>query len=192
MDKKSISYWKLFISAFFLSAFTFGGGYVIVPLMRKRFVDDYGWIEEGEMLNLIAISQSAPGPIAINTSILVGYRLLGVPGAFVTILGTVLPPFVIISVVTLFYEAFKENAAVGAVLKGMSAGVAAVIADVIVKMGKNIISGKDAFGILLMCFSFLAVFLFGIDVKIIIPACGALGLILSIFRRTKRRGDDAA
>ena len=97
-----------------LSAFTFGGGYVIVPLMRKKFVEEYRWIEEKEMLDLVAIGQSAPGPIAVNTSILVGYRLAGVPGAFFTILGTVLPPLIIISVISLFYTAFRESPAVAA------------------------------------------------------------------------------
>jgi len=79
--KKDIKfYWTLFYSTFSLSAFTIGGGYVIVPLMRKKFVEELDWIDEEEMLNLVAISQSAPGPIAVNTSIMVGYRLAGVRG----------------------------------------------------------------------------------------------------------------
>ena len=82
MEKKSL-YIKLFKSTFFLSMFTFGGGYVIVPLMEKKFVNELGWISEDEMLDLIALGQSAPGPIAVNTSILVGYRMAGVPGASV-------------------------------------------------------------------------------------------------------------
>ena len=72
--KKSI-YRKLFISTFYLSAFTFGGGYVIVPLMKKKFVDDLNYIEEEEMLNLVAIAQSSPGPVAVNASILLGYKV---------------------------------------------------------------------------------------------------------------------
>ena len=88
--------WKLFISTLYLSAFTFGGGYVIITLMKKKFVDEYHWIDEEEMLDLVAIAQSAPGPIAVNGAIVIGYKLAGVPGLLVSILGTVTPPFVIL------------------------------------------------------------------------------------------------
>ena len=88
--------WKIFVSTLYLSAFTFGGGYVIVTLMKKKFVDEYHWIGEDEMLDLVAIAQSSPGAIAVNGAIVVGYKLLGIPGALVAILGTILPPFVII------------------------------------------------------------------------------------------------
>lgn len=79
--KKGLSfYWKLFSATFSLSAFTFGGGYIIIPLMRKKFVEQYHWIEEEEMMDLTAIAQSSPGAMAVNASILVGYRLAGIPG----------------------------------------------------------------------------------------------------------------
>ena len=109
MEKNIKFYWKLFLSTFTISAFTIGGGYVIVPLMRKKFVEELKWIDEEEMLNVVAISQSAPGPIAVNTSIMVGYRLAGIWGAFVTTIGTVLPPLVIITVIAKFYISFKEK-----------------------------------------------------------------------------------
>jgi chromate transporter len=179
--------WKLFISTFQLSAFTFGGGYVIVPLMRKKFVDKYKWIEETEMLDLVAISQSSPGAIAVNASILIGYRLSGIPGAFITVLGTVLPPLVILSVISLFYVAFKQSTVMNFILKGMNAGVAAVVADVTVTMGKNILDEKSVFSTLVMFLSFAAVFFLNIDVKIIILAGGVLGLAYAFYiRRTQR------
>lgn len=187
MDKGWKFYWKLFISTFSLSAFTFGGGYVIVPLMRKKFVDKYKWIEDKEMLDLVAISQSSPGAIAVNASILIGYRLSGIPGAFITILGTVLPPLIILSVISLFYVAFKQSAVVNAILKGMNAGVAAVVADVTVTMGKNIIDEKSVFSILIMISSFAAVFFLNIDVKIIILAGGVLGLAYTFYIRRKQK-----
>ena len=130
MKKDLKFFWTLFISTFTLSAFTFGGGYVIVPLMRKKFVETLGWIDEEEMLDLIAIAQSAPGPIAVNSSIIIGYRLAGIPGALVTTFGTVLPPMVILSAISQFYTAFRDNVVVSLVLKGMGIGVAAVIVDV--------------------------------------------------------------
>lgn len=100
---------KLFCSTFYLSAFTFGGGYVIIPLMRKKFVEQYHWIEEEEMLDLTAIAQSSPGAIAVNASILIGYRLAGLFGALVTVLGTVLPPLIILSVISVAYTALPEQ-----------------------------------------------------------------------------------
>jgi len=187
MNKDWKFYWKLFTSTFFLSAFTFGGGYVIIPLMRKKFVDEYKWIEEKEMLDLAAIAQSSPGAIAVNASILIGYRLSGIPGAFVSILGTVLPPLIILSVISTFYIAFKESAVVNAVLKGMSAGVAAVVADVTVKMGKDVVDEKSVFSVLIMVLSFIAVFFFDVDVKLIILACGLLGLANVFLYRLKHK-----
>ena len=109
MKKDARFYLKLFLSTFKLSAFTFGGGYVIVPLMRKKFVHELHWIDDTEMLDLIAIGQSSPGPIAVNTSIMIGYRLAGIPGALVTVLGTVMPPLFTISIITLFYAQFKDK-----------------------------------------------------------------------------------
>lgn len=90
--KKSTTMWKIFISTLYLSTFTFGGGYVIVTLMKKKFVDDYHWIEENEMLDLVAIAQSSPGAIAINGAIVIGYKLAGMLGVIVAVMGTVIPP----------------------------------------------------------------------------------------------------
>ena len=90
--------WKIFISTLYLSAFTFGGGYVIVTLMKKKFVDEYHWIGEDEMLDLVAIAQYSPGAIAVNGAIVVGYKLAGIPGALVAILGTILPPLSLIHI----------------------------------------------------------------------------------------------
>lgn len=95
MHKKN-KYWQLFLSTFKLSACTFGGGFVIIPLMRERFVKELHWIEEEEMLDLTAIAQSSPGSIAINASILVGYHVAGIPGALITVVGAALPPLIII------------------------------------------------------------------------------------------------
>ena len=104
MKEKRTVLWKIFISTLYLSAFTFGGGYVIVSLMKKKFVDEYHWIEENEMLDLVAIAQSAPGAIAVNGAIVVGYKLAGIAGVMTAILGTVIPPFLILSVLSVFYQ----------------------------------------------------------------------------------------
>lgn len=174
---------RLFLSTLYLSAFTFGGGYVIVTLMKKKFVDQYHWIEEDEMLDLIAIAQSAPGAIAVNGAIVVGYKLAGLLGTLVAIIATILPPFFIISVISLFYSAFQNNLIVSRMLEGMQAGVAAVIASVVYEMGRGIIHGKNAGSITIMAGAFLAACVFQINVIYIILVCGVIGVI-----RTKLSG----
>lgn len=189
--KKSLKlFWKLFSSTFYLSAFTFGGGYVIVPLMRKKFVEDLHWIEENEMLDLTAIAQSSPGAMAVNASILVGYRIAGFAGALVTVFGTILPPLIILSVISLFYQWFSTNVWIAALLKGMQAGVGAVIADVVISMGWDVIKTKSILSILIMVCAFTATFVFDINVVLIILACGVIGLIATLIR--PRRGKGAA
>lgn len=140
MQNKKHVLLKIFISTLYLSAFTFGGGYVIVTLMKKKFVDEYHWIDEDEMLDLVAIAQSAPGAIAVNGAIVVGYKLAGLIGAAVSIVGTILPPFLIISVISLFYTAFRDNLLVSQMLEGMQSGVGAVIAIVVYEMAGRYIT----------------------------------------------------
>ena len=164
MDEKSRKtiLWKLFISTLYLSAFTFGGGYVIVTLMKNKFVDEYHWIEENEMLDLVAIAQSSPGAIAVNGAIVIGYKLAGVVGIFITILGTILPPFIVLTVVSIFYNAFKSNWLISQLLEGMQAGVGAVIASVTVDMAAPIVKEKNhlsliiylAFGVYSMYYNY--------------------------------------
>lgn len=170
-------YAKLFRSTFVLSAFTFGGGYVIVPLMRKKFVEEYQWIDEVEMMDLIAIAQSSPGAMAVNSSILIGYRMGGVLGALVTVFGTILPPFLIISVISLFYQSFKENWVANTVLVGMRSGVAAVIVDVIYKMGKSVLQEKQAISIAVMVGAFVASYVFRVSIAICLLISGIIGII---------------
>lgn len=177
MKKDLKFYFKLFASTFLLSAFTFGGGYVIISLMRKKFVDQYKWIEENEMLDLTAIAQSTPGAIAVNASILVGYRMAGVPGALLTVFGTVLPPLIILSVISIAYTAFRDSTMVAYTLRGMQAGVAAVIIDVVINMILNITKEKKKFPILLMLIAFVAAFVFDVSVIIIILVCGVVGAV---------------
>ena len=179
--KKDFAFYrKLFASTFYLSAFTFGGGYVIIPLMRKKFVEQFHWIEEEEMLDLTAIAQSAPGAIAVNASILIGYRLAGIFGALVTVAGTVLPPLIILSLISLAYTAFQNSLIVKLVLRGMQAGVAAVIADVTITMGWDVLKKKKLLPILIMAGSFLAAAVFDVNVILIILVCAVIGLLATL------------
>lgn len=178
MHKKH--YLKLFISTFYLSAFTFGGGYVIVSLMKKKFVDNLKWIEEEEMLNLIAIAQASPGAVAVNASILIGYRIGGTLGAFIAILGTVLPPLIIISIVSVFYASFRNNEIISRALKAMQPAVAAIIFDVVINMGKNTVEQKKSMAIFIG--AFIANYIFKINVIYIIVTC----VVLGIFQRNEK------
>ena len=134
---------KLFFASLYLSTFTFGGGYVIVTLLKEKFVDQYHWINEDEMLDLVAIAQSSPGAIAVNGAIVVGYKLGGISGMLMCVLGAIIPPMVILSLISVFYDAFRSNYYIAALLKGMSAGVGAVIISVVYDMGKNVVKSKD-------------------------------------------------
>ena len=178
-------FWTLFTSMLSLSAFTFGGGYVIVTLMKKRFVDELGWLEEQEMLDMTALAQSCPGPIAVNTSILVGWKLARFWGMVVAVLGTAIPPLVILSIISLFYKAFAENRYVAMTLKGMQAGVAAVMLDVVVTMGSNVIKKRSVLHIILMIFAFICVFFLDVNVIFIILAAALIGIISVLFARKK-------
>ena len=177
---------KIFLSTLYLSAFTFGGGYVIVTLMKKKFVDEYGWIREDEMLDLIAIAQSAPGAIAVNGAIVVGYKLAGMAGAVTAIVATVIPPFVIISLISVCYELFRDNFIVSQILEGMQAGVAAVIAAVVWEMGAGIVRGKDPASLMIMAGAFAAACIFQVNVVWIVIVCALLGVIRTLWGRRKK------
>ena len=177
MDKNIKFYFKLFLSTVYLSTFTFGGGFIIIPLMRKKFVEEYHWIEEEEMLDLTAIAQSSPGSIAVNAAILVGYRLAGVLGALITIIGTVLPPLIILSLISFGYKTFSDNLVVNYILRGMKAGVAAVIIDVVISMCLELFKEKKILPIIVMIGAFVATFILRINVIIIIIISGFMGVV---------------
>ena len=184
-------YWILFTSCLYISAFTFGGGFVIIPLMRKKFVENLKWLEETEMMDLAAIAQSSPGAIAVNAAILTGYKIGGVLGAMIAMLATILPPMIIIGIISFFYVAFRENVVVNAVLKGMQAGVAAVICDVVIRMGTGVCKEKNVMFVLIMAVAFILTFFLDINVVYIILGCIALSVIVFFVKagiRKKKAG----
>lgn len=176
---------KLFLSTLYLSAFTFGGGYVIITLMKQKFVAHYHWIEEEEMLDLVAIAQSTPGAIAVNGAIVIGYKLAGPLGALVAIVGTVLPPFVIISLLSLCYETFQGLYAVQKILEGMQAGVGAVIAAVAWDMGRGVVEERDTVSTVILAASFVAACFLEINVVYIILFCGLLGVVRTLLEKRR-------
>lgn len=185
-SKKKIL-WNLFISTFYLSAFTFGGGYVIVTLMKKKFVDTLHWIEEDEMLDLVAIAQSSPGAIAVNGAIVVGYKLAGLLGSFIAIFATILPPFLIISAISVLYDLFRTNIWVSLMLEGMQVGVGAVIASVTYEMGLGVVREHNPLLIIIMIIALIANYILGINVVYIILVCVLLGILQTCIKRRFRK-----
>ena len=180
MTTKSEILKKLFFSTFYLSAFTFGGGYVIITLLKQKFVDELHWISEDEMLDLVALAQSSPGPIAVNGAILVGYKLAGIPGVLTSVLGAVIPPFVILTLISSFYTVFKSNLIIKTLLTGMKAGVAAVIMSVVFDMMTGVTKSKDPALVIVMIAAFLANFVFHINVVFIILLTAAFGAFRTV------------
>ena len=189
-DKRAILK-KLFFSTLYLSTFTFGGGYVIVSLLKTKFVDELHWIDENEMLDLIAIAQSSPGAIAVNGAIVVGYKLAGMPGIFCAILGAILPPFVIITAISAFYTAFKENFFIQNMLSGMRAGVGAVIISVVYDMGRGVAKLRSPILIMIMIVAFLANYYFKINVILIILLTALIGAIRTVVSAKKEAASDS-
>ncbi|WP_208560308.1 chromate transporter [Marinilactibacillus kalidii] len=187
--KKSALYWKLFTSTLYLSSFTFGGGYVIVPLMEKKFVQELNWIDEDEMLDLISISQSSPGSLAVNASILIGYRMAGFLGAMTTVLGTILAPLTIITLLSFVYNVVRDNPIVSNLLLGMQAGVAAIIVHVVYSMGMRIIRRKEVIPVLVMIAALIAGILFNVNILYLLFFSGVIGGIATFYQlRTEEKG----
>ena len=176
---------KIFLSTLYLSAFTFGGGYVIITLMKQKFVDELHWIDDDEMLDMVAIAQSSPGPIAVNGAVIIGYKLEGIAGVFSAVLGAVLPPFVILTVISMFYSAFRNLFVVQSLLTGMKAGVSAVILSVVYDMAAGVVKGKDPVNIAVMILAFVATYFGKVNVVFVILITIAFGAVRTIWREER-------
>lgn len=185
MQKEKYFYFKLFWYMFRLSACTLGGGYVIVPFMRDLFVDRLHWIAEEEMLDYVALSQSAPGAVAVNASVMVGYRLGGLRGLLVSVCGTVLPPLLLLSVLSYVYSFFITNAVIAGILKGMQACIAAVVADVVVSLASPYIKTRKFLSVVLMAAAFLAVAVWKVNAVYVVLAGMGVGIFLTVVRQKR-------
>ncbi len=179
---------KLFASTLYISAFTFGGGFVIITFMKRRFVDELHWIDEEEMLDLAALAQSSPGAIAVNAAILVGWRVAGFAGMLTAVAGTIIPPMAILTVVSYFYAAFASNVWVALALKGMQAGVAAVILDVVCSLGANVLKAHRPSDLAVMAGAFIATAVFNVNVIWIIAAAALIGCVTVLLGSRKEAG----
>lgn len=184
--KESSLLWTLFTSLFSLSAFTFGGGYVIVPLMEKKYVEELQWINEEEMLDLVSIAQSAPGSLAVHVAVLIGYKMDGYRGALVATLGTVLPPFTIMTLVSFVYLAIRDNWVVNNLLLGMQTAVAAIIINVVYSMGARIVKQKKFLPIFMMGFSLVALIVFDLNIIYLLLISGFVGGLSTYYEMKKK------
>lgn len=183
MEKKNVNLLKLFLSMMTISAFTFGGGFVIIGMMRKKFCDELHWVSDDEVLDMTAIAQSAPGALAVNSAVIFGYRIAGIAGALTSVLATIIPPIVIISVVCMIYDAFSTNVIVQTALQVMRAGVVAIIVDVVIDLAGNVVKTKNILNICLMIAAFVATWYFKVSSIVIILLFIVLGLGMSMLNR---------
>lgn len=176
MDSKYKKLFELFSTTFLISAST-SGGYAIIGMMKNKFVNKNNWLSEDEMSDLLAIAQSAPGPIAINASILVGYRVAGIFGALLTMLGTTLPPLIIMMIVSTCYEQFKDNMIIKYLMRGMQAGVVALLVSITVDLFTNLTKQNSIISYLLFIVAFVLIQFTNINVFFIAVGCAIVGII---------------
>ncbi|MBP5707324.1 MAG: chromate transporter, partial [Spirochaetales bacterium] len=172
----------LFLTFLRIGAFTFGGGYVMIPLIQKSVSDDKGWITHDEILEIVAIAESTPGPLAINTATFVGYRIGGVIGAFLATIAVVLPSFVIIILISTVLQAFSSNEYVRYAFMGVRAGVIALIVRAVVSMTKKA-KNKNVMFFVIMGLAFAAVVFFRVNVLLVIACSGVIGLVSFLIAR---------
>lgn len=171
----------------FISTFTFGGGYVVIPMIRKYFVEQKKLFSEEELMEMAAIAQSSPGAIAINLSILAGKRTAGWIGILISSLCSILPPIIILSFISNWYAAFSNNSYIAAILKGMQAGVAALIVDLIIDMYKMILEEKSVLLNLLVPAAFIANAFFNVNVMLILVVSSLISIFFLFMQSVVKR-----
>lgn len=171
---------KLFKETFLLSAVTLGGGYVIVSIMQKKFVQQYKWLSEEEMFDLIAIAQSAPGAVVINTSIGVGYRLAGVMGSITAAVGTILPPMLFLMLTFLMYDVIKDNSLMRIFMQGMQIGATALIVDVALTMAGGLYTKRNWVDAIVFGLALVMAVVFNINVLYIVVSMSMIGTLLKL------------
>lgn len=171
----------LLFGTMYVSAFTFGGGFVIVTFLKRKFVDELHWLTEEQMLDITALAQSSPGAIAVNAAILIGWQTAGFAGMVTAVLGTIFPPMAILTAIFFCYDAFAANRYVALMLRGMQAGVAAVISNVVLDLGQSVAKEKSALSWVIMIAAFLGAWALGINVIFIILAAALAGILRALW-----------
>ncbi len=165
-----------------------GGGYIAVPLLTKRYVEDLKFIDKEEMSDLVSIAQSGPGAIAVNSSLAVGYRMAGVRGAFCALFGAVLPPLVFITLFERIYSLLSEYALAAAVFKGMNAAVAAIMIDLVLQYTIDSYKKLKWVSVLLLVLSFSATYFLGVNPAIIVAVAIVVLGGFSLIKNIRKKG----
>ena len=176
----------LFVATFTVSC-TANSGYAIIAVMKDDFVNKRKWLTEEEMADYIAIVQSSPGPMAVTSSTIIGYHVAGMPGTLAAVFGVILPPFLVMVLVTLFYEAIVGNPYVGLFLRGMQMGVVAMLVDVIIGLFRNATDKGWAYPLVIMALSFVYVRFSGFSIAWLVVACIVAGVVKALL---VRRGEE--
>jgi len=168
---------EMFITFFKIGAFTFGGGYAMIPLIEREVIDNKGWIKnEEEIIDVFAVAESIPGAIAINSSTFVGYKIAGRKGAIVAACGVILPSFITITVIAAFFTRFQDNPIVKAAFMGIRSTVVALILMAAIKVGKKAI--KDKFSVLITIMTVILVLVLDIHAIFAIVIGAMVGLVI--------------
>lgn len=186
MESKKRRIWLLFLTFFKIGAFTFGGGYAMIPLISKEVVETHKWITDDDILEIVAIAESTPGPIAINSATFVGFRVAGFWGAFAATFGVVLPSFVVITVLSFVLRQFQSLKPVKYAFYGIRAGVLALLLKALYTMFKK--CPKHLVSCIVMAGAFVAAAFLPVNVIYIVIACALFGLVSSFVaeRRVKK------
>lgn len=171
---------KIFFIFFKIGSITFGGGYAMLPIIKKELVDNLGWIKEKDIYDYYAIGQSTPGIIAVNTATMTGYSLQGIKGALAATTGFILPSLIIITFIASFFKRFQEISIFRHAFAGIQVAVVALIIDIVIKMWKK--SDKSRFSLFLFILAFLLLVLFGISPVFVILAAAAAGVSIQYLR----------
>lgn len=167
----------MFLSFFKIGAFTFGGGYAMIPLIEREVVDNRKWISKEEFTDILVIAQSFPGAMPVNSSLFIGYKLGGIIGAVMAILGVILPSFLIIIVIALFFSQFRENPMVDNIFKGISGAVPVLVLLAVKGLSKSV--NKNIINLLIVVISICAITIFDVHPIIIIFLSAIYGIFLS-------------
>jgi chromate transporter len=177
----------LFVATFTVSC-TANSGYAIIAVMKDDFVNKRKWLTEEEMADYIAIVQSSPGPMAVTSSTIIGYHVAGMPGTLAAVFGVILPPFLVMVVVTLFYEAIVGNPYVSLFLRGMQMGVVAMLIDVIIGLFCNVTKKGWVYPLVIMALSFVYVRFSGFSIAWLVVACIVAGVAKALLvKRSEER-----
>lgn len=181
--KTDNKYLKLFLTFFKIGACTFGGGYAMISVIQREAAEKNKWVTDDEIIDMLAISESTPGPIAINSATFVGYRVGGVFGSACATFGVVLPSLIIITLIAYFLRQFAEYKVVRYAFNGIRAGVVALVAKAFITMFKK--CPKNVFSYTLLALSLVSVAFFDVSALIIIAAAAVIGVLFFVFTRKK-------